>query len=85
VLPRPSFRLPLWTVPPIVAGLYAARSLLRGSWRPEMPLDAVVLVMVVVVMVIVARLRAMDSDGDGEQDANNKRGTSRSDAGGPTD
>jgi hypothetical protein len=50
-----------------------------------MPLDAVVLVMVVVVMVVVARLRAMDAEVDGEHDANNKRGTSRSDAGGPTD
>ncbi len=40
VLPRPRVRLPLWSVPVIVAALYVARSLLRGSWRPELPMDA---------------------------------------------
>lgn len=80
MLPRPSFRLPLWSVPVIVVALYAGRSLIRDSWRPEMPMDAVILVMVVVVMVVVARLRAMPTDSDEDENAN---GASRDDAEGP--
>jgi hypothetical protein len=55
-------RLPLWSVPIIVAGLYVVRSLLRGSWRPEMPVDLVILLMVVVVILAVGRLRAIPPD-----------------------
>jgi hypothetical protein len=71
MLPRPRIHLPLWTVPVIVAALYAGRSILHGSWLPDIPMDAVIGVMVVVVMFTVARLRAMESGqdepaGDGE-------------------
>lgn len=67
----------------IVAALYAGRSLLRGSWRPEMPMDAVLLVLVAVVMVVVARLRALASEADEEQDTKGTPGASRSDMEGP--
>jgi hypothetical protein len=80
VLPRPSVRLPLWSVPVIVAGLYVMRSLLRGSWRPEMPMDLVILVMVVVVIVAVGRLRAIPPDAD---DMPDEQGASPDDAGSP--
>ena len=83
MLPRPHIRLPLWSVPLIVAALYAARSLLRGSWRLELPMDAVILAMVVVVMVLVARLRAIASETE-DDDASGESGASRTDAEGPT-
>jgi hypothetical protein len=68
-------------VPVIVAGLYVVRSLLRGSWRPELPMDAVILVLVGVVMVAVARLRAISSQQ--ETDESDDRGTSHGDVEGP--
>jgi hypothetical protein len=74
-------RLPLWSVPIIVAGLYVVRSLLRGSWRPEMPMDLVVLVMVVVVIVAVGRLRAIPPGDDGVPD---ERGAFPEDEEGPS-
>jgi hypothetical protein len=83
VIPRPSIRLPLWSVPVIVAVLYVGRSLLRGSWRPELPMDAVLLVMVVVVMILVARIRAMASEPDDPAETTDEPGTSRNDAEGP--
>jgi hypothetical protein len=67
----------------IVAVLYSARSLLRGSWRPELPMDAVLLFMVVVVMVLVARIRAMTSEPDDPDEATDEPGISRPDAEGP--
>jgi len=86
VLLRPRIRLPLWTVPVIVVVLYAARSLLRGNWRPELPMDLVILVLVVVVMVAVARLRAFASEPEDDRDhnADDERGASRTDAEDPT-
>jgi hypothetical protein len=83
VLPRPRIRLPLWSVPLIVAALYVARSLIRTSWRLELPMDLVILVMVAVVMVAVARLRAIASAPDDDADTPSERGASRSDAEGP--
>jgi len=83
VLPRPSFRLPLWSIPLIVAGLYAARSLLRGSWRAELPMDLVVLALLLVVVLTVARLRAVNSEEDPEP--HDGRRASHDDVEGPTD
>ena len=83
--PRPRIRLPLWSVPLIVAALYVARSHVRASWRPDLPMDLVVLVMVAVVMVAVARLRATLSAPDDDADTPSEHGASRSDAEGPTD
>jgi hypothetical protein len=80
VLPRPRIRLPLWSVPVIVVALYATRSVLRGSWRLELPMDAVILVMVVIVMVVVHRLRAIAEQ---EEDEDNAPGASRDDTEGP--
>ena len=57
MIPRPRIRLPLWSVPAIVVGLYAARSVVRGSWSIEWPMDAVILAMTAVVMILVAQLR----------------------------
>jgi hypothetical protein len=82
VLPRPFFRLPLWSIPLIVAGLYAARSLLRGSWRAELPMDLVVVVLVLVVMATVGRLRAVNSEDAHDSPAG--RGASHDDVEGPT-
>jgi ABC-type enterobactin transport system permease subunit len=67
----------------IVAALYAARSLIRGSWRPEMPVDALVLFMVVVVMVLVARLRVMASEPDDLDETTDEPGSSHTEAEGP--
>ena len=67
-----------------MVALYAARSLLRGSWRLELPMDLVVLVMVAVVMVAVARLRAIASATDDDPGTPSEDGASRSDAEGPT-
>ena len=64
MLPRPRIRLPLWSVPVIVLALYVARSLIRGSWALEMPMDVVLVVMTAVVMVAVWRLRAMAAESD---------------------
>ncbi len=80
MLPRPRIRLPLWSVAAIVAGLYAARSVVRGSWRPELPMDAVILLMVAIVMVVVHRLRTVTAQEDDEE---NSPGASRDDAEGP--
>ena len=85
MLPRPRFRLPLWSVPVIVAVLYVARSLVRRSWAPELPTDVLVLALTGVVIALVARLRAVASETDAEQDAQDVRGASRNDADGPTD
>jgi hypothetical protein len=79
VIPRPRFRLPLWAVPLIVLAIYAVRSLLRGSWRLELPMDAVLVVLVVVVMFAVARLRAYAASEDEEGG-----GTPSDDGEGPT-
>jgi ABC-type enterobactin transport system permease subunit len=68
-------------VPLIVVALYAARSLMRGTWRPDLPMDLVVLVMVSVVILVVARLRAtMPQDADDEHD---ESGACTDDAAGP--
>jgi hypothetical protein len=64
----------------IVAALYAARSVLRGSWRLELPMDAVILVMVAVVMVVVYRLRDI---AEREEDCESELGASRDNAEGP--
>jgi hypothetical protein len=65
-----------------VAGLYAARSIVRGSWRPELPMDAVILVMVATVMVVVHRLRAVTAH---EYEEENDPGASRGDAEDPSE
>ena len=85
MLPRPRIRLPLWSVPVIVLALYVARSLVRGSWALEMPMDVVLVVMTAVVMVAVWRLRAMaaEDEPDGVEDEDD-RGASRDDAESPT-
>jgi hypothetical protein len=80
LLPRPSVRLPLWSVPVIVAALYVVRSLVRGTWRPEMPMDLVIVVMVVVVIVAVGRLRAIPPGDDAEPE---ERGAFPDDEEGP--
>ena len=68
----------------IVAALYVARSLQRGSWRPEMPMDAVLLLMVGFVMLAVARIRSIAEKPDEDSDAQDEGGASRTDAEGPT-
>jgi hypothetical protein len=50
---------------------------LRGSWRLELPMDAVILVLVVVVMVVVRQLRAIAEQPDSDE---NEPGASRDDA-----
>jgi hypothetical protein len=69
-------------VPVIVAALYAARSILRGSWRLELPMDALILVLVVVVMVVVRQLRDI---AEREESDESDQGASRDDAEGPRD
>ena len=65
MLPRPGFRLPLWSATAVVGLAYLARSFVRGSMRPDLPADAIVLGMLLAVIAIVALVRAEDT---GERD-----------------
>ena len=60
MLPRPRVRIPLWSAVAIVAAAYLVRSFVRGSLRPDLPLDAVVVVALAVVVGIVAVARSSD-------------------------
>ena len=58
MLPRPHFRLPLWAAVAIVAAVYVVRSIVRGmDFRPDLPVDAIVLGLFVLVVAMVAYVR----------------------------
>ena len=57
MLPRPRFRLPLWSAVIVVVAAYLIRSFIRDSLRPDIPLDLVVLAMLMAVIAIVGFVR----------------------------
>lgn len=80
----PRMRIPLWVAVAVPAAAYIVRSLIRGSMRPDMPQDAIVLGALVIVLVVAARYGSAaqgrygdldnearernDEEGDGGQD-----------------
>lgn len=65
MLPRPSIRLPIWVAIAIIVAAYVGRSAMRGfDFRPDMPLDAVILVVAAVVMLGVWWVRRDDARRD---------------------
>jgi hypothetical protein len=65
VIPRASFRLPLWAALAIAGAVYVVRSLVLrdGDFAPDVPGDVIALVALVVVVGIVAAARR-HGDGD---------------------
>ena len=63
---RPSFRLPLWAAVALPAAAYVGRSLVRGSFAPDLPGDALVyaLLALVIAAVAIGRTRAARYDDD---------------------
>lgn len=75
MLPRPRVRLPLWGAAAIVVALYLARSAVRGwDFRPDLPVDAIVLGLFLVLVIIVAYVRNVleTQDTDEEPPAENE-------------
>lgn len=63
MLPRPRFRLPIWAAFAILAAIYVGRSALRGfDFRPDMPVDIVVVVAFLVLVAVVTHVRATFGD-----------------------
>jgi len=52
---QPRMRIPLWAAVAIPAAAYVMRSISRGSWGLDMPLDAIVLAGLVFAVVVAAR------------------------------
>lgn len=62
MLPRPTFRMPLWSVFAVLGAAYAVRSILRGGdWRPDMPMDLLVMALAVLAVVLVGVVRHGDA------------------------
>lgn len=57
----PRLRMPLWAAAAVPVAAYALRSLLRGSLRPDMPGDAVVLGALAFALALAALYRAPSS------------------------
>jgi hypothetical protein len=67
MLPRIDLRLPLGVAAGIAVGAYLLRSVARGfDFRPDLPIDVVVLVLLLLVLAGVAWLRADDARVDAE-------------------
>lgn len=63
MFPRPRIRIPLWSAVGIVAAAYVVRSVIRGfDFRPDLPVDLVVLALLAIVVGIVAFMRAQTDD-----------------------
>lgn len=70
MLPRPRFRLPLWSAFAIAAGAYVVRSVIHGfEFSPDLPTDAIVLVALLLVIALVAWARADGSDPENDDRA----------------
>ena len=67
MLPRPRFRMPLWTALAVAAGAWAIRSVMRGfDFGLDLPMDAIVLAMLLIVVAMVAWVRAQDTSENAE-------------------
>lgn len=63
MFPRPRIRIPLWSAVGIVTAAYVVRSVIRGfDFRPDLPVDLVVLALLAVVIGLVAFMRADTRD-----------------------
>jgi len=75
--------MPLWAAFAIVGAAYVARSALRGfDFRPDLPMDAILLVLLLVAVGLVAWVRADDARRDAEErpdEGDNDRDTSGDD------
>jgi hypothetical protein len=60
---RPSFRIPLWAAAALPVAAYALRSCARGSLRPDLPDDAIVLAVMLVVLLLAFRYRSAANSG----------------------
>lgn len=70
MLPRPRFRMPLWAAFAIAGAAYVVRSITRGfDFRPDLPMDAILLVLLVLAVGLVGWLRADDARRDAEESA----------------
>lgn len=80
MLPRPRFRLPLWAAFAVVGAAYLVRSVLRGfDFRPDLPMDAVLLLLLAIVVALVAWVRADDARRDAEDEFERDDATPRHD------
>lgn len=60
--------MPIWAAFAIVGVAYVARSVMRGfDFRPDMPMDAILLVLLVVAVGLVAWVRTDDARRDAEE------------------
>ena len=78
MLPRPRFRLPIWAALAICGVTYVGRSILRGwDFRPDLPVDAIVLVLLLVVVAMVVYVRRVvakqDLEESGDDDSTEPR------------
>lgn len=69
---RPRVRIPLWAAVAIAAAAYLVRSVARGSFRPDLPQDAVVFGALLFVLALgalygAAQRRNTGSDGELER------------------
>jgi hypothetical protein len=65
VLPRPHIRMPIWVAFALAAVAFVIRGVMKGfDFRPDMPMDAIVLAMLVAVVAMVAWTRANDTQPD---------------------
>lgn len=60
----PRLRIPLWAAVALPAAAYAIRGLLRGTLRPDLPQDAVVVASLAIVLVLASRHRSAAEDRD---------------------
>lgn len=70
MLPRPRIRMPLWAAFALVGLAYLVRSIMRGfDFRPDLPIDAVLLLLLVIVVGLVAWVRSDDARRDADEQA----------------
>jgi hypothetical protein len=61
----PRLRIPLWAAVSIPAAAYAIRSMVRGSFTPDLPEDAIVAAILVALLSLAAlRRRTAHERGD---------------------
>ncbi len=77
---HPSVRLPAWAAVAIVTAAYVVRSAIRGwDFRPDLPVDAVILIVLVAILTLRWYLARQGWDrgepGDAEEDDGGRGGS----------